>query len=116
LRIQLVAPDRSGLSTKPIGYLALLLCKTGQVRRYFGAQLAVSGMPLKRQHLSDFAQRDAGFWTEQYCSAKHPDTDQYADSQGDLRSQKLNPITVFLTIVVGAPWLRQATLSQAWSS
>jgi hypothetical protein len=24
------------------------------------------------------------FETEQYCSAKHPDTDQYADSQGDL--------------------------------
>jgi regulator of protease activity HflC (stomatin/prohibitin superfamily) len=42
-----------------------------------------------------------GFWTEQYCSAKNQDTDQYAGSQGDFLSKepKMNPITVFLTIV-----------------
>jgi hypothetical protein len=28
------------------------------------------------------------FWTEQYCSAKHPDTDQYAGSQGDFLSKE----------------------------
>jgi regulator of protease activity HflC (stomatin/prohibitin superfamily) len=39
-------------------------------------------------------------WTEQYCSAKHPDMDQYPGSQGELsrKEPKMNPITAFLAI------------------
>ncbi|HJY91076.1 MAG TPA: hypothetical protein VJ255_12395, partial [Candidatus Acidoferrum sp.] len=32
----------------------------------------------------EFGFEIAGFWNEQYCSAKHPDTGQYPISQGDL--------------------------------
>jgi hypothetical protein len=39
-------------------------------------------------------------WSEQYCSAKRRDMDQYSASQGYLLSKepKVNPITAFLAI------------------
>jgi len=40
-----------------------------------------------------------GFWTEQYCSAEHEDTDQHGGSHGfSCKEQKMDPIAEFLTI------------------